>query len=77
MTTKNSGGAVFPFQPILTGGGRNEYGAQRSGISRRDWLAGLAMQGLLANNEYGKHPPNAIADRAYQQADAMIKEGDE
>jgi len=44
------------------------------GITRRDWLAGLAMQGLLANSACEFNPKD-LADFAYKNADAMIAEG--
>jgi hypothetical protein len=48
-------------------------------ITRRDWLAGLAMQGLVAQNGLGSDylEDEDIATLAYGQADAMIREGKE
>lgn len=48
-------------------------------ITRRDWLAGLAMQGLVAQNGLGSDylEDEDIATLAYVQADAMIREGKE
>lgn len=44
------------------------------GLTRRDWLAGLAMQGIRAN--VGSVPnSNGISELAYKDADAMIAEG--
>lgn len=39
----------------------------------RDWLAGLAMQGLLANGDYN---PIDAANMAYVYADAMLKKSE-
>lgn len=51
-----------------------------TGILRRDWLAGLAMQGMLANMPDKPMPEmvehwDAIPSLAYKQADAIIEEG--
>jgi hypothetical protein len=43
-------------------------------ISLRDWFAGMAMQGMLANpnNQLVRAHTNMIAEWAALQADAMI-----
>jgi hypothetical protein len=48
------------------------------GITRRDWLAGLAMQGLVSNmatDTSSMHPVTAleVARQAYHVADLMIR----
>jgi len=66
---KNDGGPAFPgahYTPdgileLLPGGG----------MSLRDWLAGMALQGMLS---YYCSLPNIAAEKAYKHADAMIKE---
>lgn len=40
------------------------------GMSLRDWFAGQALAGYLANNGY----LSQTAERAYEIADAMLKE---
>ncbi len=45
------------------------------GMHMRDWFAGLAMQGLLANPELGNTPANLLSKWAYETADAMLEEG--
>jgi hypothetical protein len=45
---------------------------EAQGISLRDWFAGLAMQGMLANQEFADASAFDIADFAYAQADCMI-----
>ena len=44
-----------------------------NGITRRDWLAGLAMQGMLSNCEMSYDFAGAAED-SYKYADAMIAE---
>ena len=77
MSQFNSGGPFHP-QPDI-----GEY----EGITRRDWLAGMAMQGVLSNASYvdGLNKTcevgtikmsELLADVAYDYADAMIAEGD-
>ena len=46
----------------------------REGISLRDHFAGLAMQGLIAADVRVVWDNESIADLAYDQADAMLKE---
>lgn len=54
-----------------------------SGISLRDWFAGMALQGLLSNGNaqvvkaFSRHAESAdvaFAESAYNFADAMIAE---
>ena len=46
-TTQDDGGNAFPFQPR---DGTGYPCAEHSpGLSIRDWFAGMALQGLLAN----------------------------
>lgn len=75
MTTKNDGGPVFPT-PVVVTGMHNTVQAVPGGISRRDWLAGLAMQALLASDEFSDAQSFDIARWSYQQADDMIAEGE-
>lgn len=61
----NGGGHIFPFyQGTLA----------FPGITRRDWLAGLAMQGFCAN-EIVSANNQTVADWSYSLADAMIEHG--
>ena len=47
MKTIDSGGQVYPYEQSMNPDGKWNQTTE-PGISRRDWLAGLAMQGLLA-----------------------------
>ena len=72
--SKDDGGQVYPIPDTLK--------CNLRGISRRDWLAGLAMQGMLSNSALlpaltddifkGKE---ALTISAYTWADAMIADG--
>ena len=78
MTKPNDGGPAFP----------NIWEDNPSqGMSRRDWLAGIAMQGFVSHPENlvairlsaeqaGITAPAMMALTAYGMADAMIAEGD-
>jgi len=46
-------------------------------LTRLDWLAGLAMHGMLSNpNIVSRYPyPAELYKLSYKHADAMIKEG--
>ena len=46
------------------------------GISRRDWLAGLSIQGFLAA-EGLQSDQVRISDPSYEMADVMIQRGSE
>jgi hypothetical protein len=62
----NDGGPAFPRL------------SEAPGLSIRDWLAGMAMQGLLSHWQGLEENPseeelNVGATSAYQFADAMLK----
>lgn len=70
------GGPAFPGKSE----GQTGYSTYRyTGMSLRDWLAGMAMQGLLIACLTGDHPGDDFEDLAgcaYTNADAMLKERD-
>lgn len=71
MTTKPTGGYVFPFQPLDRQG--MPIAEMQPGITRRDWLAGMALQGVLANPAHNmRFNPEGDAQYCYAIADAMI-----
>lgn len=72
MSTKDSGGPAFPRAPFDV----NDYcGDGSPGMSLRDWFAGMAMQAIRADAAFAlRSDPEQVADRAYEQADAMIAE---
>ena len=75
--SKDTGGIVHPVVLKVSDGDS----IVTHGITRRDWLAGLAMQGLLAKgiDYYTGCDPEKVENElpmcAYGIADAMIAEG--
>jgi hypothetical protein len=43
-------------------------------LTLRDYFAALAMQGMLAYGSYELNEERKVAEWAYRQADAMLKE---
>lgn len=72
--TKETGGSAFPHdawrpqQSMI-------YDPVSSGMSLRDWFAGMALQGLNANpNVWEELLEHEIIEISYRRADAMLKE---
>ena len=70
--TINTGGPAFPNT------GNSSWSMQPcEGMTLRDYFAAMAMQGLFASNAEHEHDDedifDAVAEAAYQQADAMLK----
>lgn len=65
----NQGGPAFPKM--------GQVGIpEQDGMTRRQWLAGLAMQGMWSNAALYNHPGfdrSGCAQEAYSIADAMLK----
>lgn len=70
---KDMGGRIYPSVGEFP---QHPSKIERLGITRRDWLAGLAMQGELASQSPSSewHKPNKLVKRVYMFADAMIAE---
>jgi hypothetical protein len=74
----NDGGPAFPLQ-AHGDEARSRYYMTQQGVSMRDYFAAAALQGLLGNAEFHvdtdveSEIPIAIANHAYQAADAMLK----
>ena len=69
MSDTNDGGTAFPSSPDA------EF---TPGMSLRDWFAGLAMQGMMADgalNDRSYGDMNEIASEAFQMADTMLEIG--
>lgn len=67
MSEINDGGPAFPYWD-----GPN--GKCHSGITKREWFAGMALQGLARVG--GDVFTDEIAKWSYAYADAMIKAGE-
>jgi hypothetical protein len=71
MSKKNDGGPINPIVASVT---------THSGLTIRDWLAGQAMNGLIA--KYGICSPSMLKEyddysaSSFLMADAMLKERD-
>ncbi len=87
MTKKPDGGAAFPGVPIPTYENAISISTQ-SGMSLRDWFAGMALQGLCANSDFqtgaqtiaekdGTKARLIIAQSALELADSMLEARDD
>ena len=72
MSESKDGGPAFPSEQGETSKGWNQ--TYESGLTKREWFAGMALQGLLAN-------PSTILKQAdipelsFEYADSMIRAG--
>lgn len=44
-----------------------------NGLTKREYFAGLAMQGILANEGYNASMPDVLIEEAISQADELLK----
>lgn len=79
MSRIDDGGPAFPRPMSHDGNGsRAEAFSAHEGMSLRDWFAGQALAGMLADPDVGCTPEHAhkfvgvVAIEAYQMADAML-----
>jgi hypothetical protein len=70
---KLTGDEVYPRDARLTWNSNSDKWVAHSqpGITRRDWLAALAMNGIMSGPQ---RDSREVARRAYEVADAMIQE---
>lgn len=72
MSKINDGGPAFPGMERLIGTFSGEsVDNYYTGMTLRDWFAGMALSGLLTQG-YDKFNPNEFSVQAYAYADAMI-----
>lgn len=79
-----NGGAAFPSQFVVKAGSFDPVKQMtvsedqvyiQLGMSLRDWFAGQALAGLLANSEITEHPSysrDGAVGEAFHIADAML-----
>jgi hypothetical protein len=67
----NHKAASYAFPSIL-----NIYGIreEQTGMTLRQWLAGMAMQGMCANSTFSTTRMQLVAQMAVMQADYIIEE---
>jgi hypothetical protein len=72
---RDNGGPAFP-QNDLSSYGMGPAECSNGGMTLRDWFAGQALVGLLANERInasdGAYTPKMAAEDAYTTADAML-----
>lgn len=73
---KKDGGPAFPteiydFQPTT---GQQVVRDQQFGLTKRQWYAGMAMQGLIASTTNSDDWPAStlVAQKSFEMADAML-----
>lgn len=64
----NDGGPAYPVNDDSDGGLH-----RHSGMTLRDWFAGMALQGLIASSVITDITCKQYAGCAYRHADAMLK----
>lgn len=68
MSKPDNGGPAFPVVA------ENGLGHIADGLSKREWFAGMVLQGFCANPEFTIMEYHKIAKHAKLQADAMLAE---
>lgn len=72
MTDKiDDGGPAHPFMEMTTNDGGFTVTPVSVGLTKRDWFAGMALQGLMARKNWGQS--ETAASIAWALADEMIK----
>ena len=67
--------ADMPAMPLSRGAEERldeGYGFGYMGLTKREHFAGLAMQGILANQEWSANEPYTIAKKSVAAADALL-----
>jgi hypothetical protein len=67
-----NGGPAFPATRIISINGTIAGEAVLDGMTLRDWFAGQALAGMLANSSYDEETFETTAEMSYMQADAML-----
>ena len=65
--------SAFPVTEYFeNGNGDNVPYCEKPGLTKREWYAGMALQGLLANTNHDDLGPKEWAHDAFGIADAMV-----
>jgi len=69
------GGPTFPMPTVHS----PDWGTMEKGLTMRDWFAGQALAGLIANQPAPRHPEywdwlSGVAVTPYRIADKMLTE---
>ena len=67
-TTQDDGG---PISPVMGLGDRGEM-VPTGGLSIRDWFAGMALQGTMANPEFNAMAGQDVARSCYRMAEEVL-----
>ena len=73
MSEIDSVGPAFPVTPTDNSG---KIGPTEYGLTKREWFAGMALQGILSRDSIQFHKSTTIAVWAYDYADAMVRAGE-
>lgn len=66
MSIENGKQPAFPVDNLEAA-----FGSQ--GLSKREWFAGLAMQGMLCNPKNDRDSGDTLAEYSIEYADALLK----
>ena len=76
----DDGGPAFPSDTPIEFYESGETKRRASGMTLRDWFAGQALAGILANSDFiraTKESGMSMSENAYAYADAMLKAREE
>ena len=68
MSEINSGGNAFPYC-VWVG---DHHNGHNTGMTLRQWFAGMALQGYRSNPEWGCATSKSTAEAAVMDSDALI-----
>lgn len=71
----NANEPAFPFGQVSERTGQPINGLFAAGLTKREYIAAMALQGLCANSgEYGEGYEDITASKAVKSADALLAE---